>query len=86
MIILQVKEAEQLFYLSDDDLVSIMNKMTQEMNKGLGKDTNPSAKVKMIPSFVESLPDGTGKLYFYSLSKSNNCENVFFFMQNWVTF
>ena len=34
--------------------------MTSEMKKGLSKATNPNAKVKMIPSFVESLPDGTG--------------------------
>lgn len=31
-----------------------------EMKKGLGKDTNPDAKVKMIPSYVTNLPNGTG--------------------------
>ena len=51
---------EEQFNLSDEKLKKIMNTMTSEMNKGLKKDTNPDAKVKMIPSYVESLPDGTG--------------------------
>lgn len=46
--------------LSDEQLTSIMQKMLFEMNKGLGKDTNAEAKMKMIPSFVKALPDGTG--------------------------
>lgn len=32
----------------------------KEMEKGLGADTNPTASVKMLPSFVRSTPDGTG--------------------------
>lgn len=31
------------------------------MVKGLGRDTNPTATVKMLPSFVRSLPDGSGE-------------------------
>lgn len=30
------------------------------MEKGLGADTNPTASVKMLPTFVRSTPDGTG--------------------------
>ena len=41
-----------------------MKKMNLEMLKGLSKDTNPTAKVKMIPSYVTHLPDGSGINYF----------------------
>ena len=57
-----MKETLHQLHLSDDNLVAIMNQMLVEMRKGLAKETNPSAKVKMIPSYVESLPDGTGML------------------------
>ena len=32
----------------------------REMDKGLCRDTNPEAAVKMLPTFVRSTPDGTG--------------------------
>ena len=35
--------------------------MLGEFNKGLGKETNPTAKVKMFPTYVRDVPDGTGK-------------------------
>merc|ERR1719457_194259 len=41
--------------------------MTLEMSKGLGKETNEKAKVKMIPSFVTALPDGTERGNFLAL-------------------
>lgn len=47
--------------LSDDVLLDVMARFQAEMVKGLGKDTNPTATVKMLPSFVRSLPDGTGE-------------------------
>lgn len=31
------------------------------MKNGLKKRTNPTADIKMFPSFVRSLPDGTGE-------------------------
>lgn len=31
------------------------------MVRGLGRDTNPTATVKMLPTFVRSLPDGSGE-------------------------
>lgn len=38
-----------------------MEIMLGEFNKGLGKETNPTAKVKMYPTYVRDVPDGTGK-------------------------
>lgn len=47
--------------LSDDVLLDVMGRFQAEMVKGLGRDTNPTATVKMLPSFVRSLPDGSGE-------------------------
>ncbi|NWT98592.1 HXK1 protein, partial [Urocynchramus pylzowi] len=47
--------------LSDDVLLDVTARFQAEMVKGLGRDTNPTAAVKMLPSFVRSLPDGSEK-------------------------
>ncbi|NXF89566.1 HXK1 protein, partial [Eubucco bourcierii] len=47
--------------LSDDVLLDVMARFQAEMVKGLGRDTNPTATVKMLPTFVRSLPDGSEK-------------------------
>uniref|UniRef100_A0A8C3AQG0 Hexokinase-2 n=1 Tax=Cyclopterus lumpus TaxID=8103 RepID=A0A8C3AQG0_CYCLU len=39
----------------------------REMDKGLGRDTNPTAAVKMLPTFVRSTPDGTEQGEFLAL-------------------
>lgn len=43
------------------------------MVKGLGRDTNPTATVKMLPSFVRSLPDGSGESPCPQHSKMSCC-------------
>jgi len=58
---------ERNFNLSEDDCRTVMQRMTLEMSKGLGKETNEKAKVKMIPSFVTALPDGTERGNFLAL-------------------
>lgn len=35
--------------------------MRTEILNGLSKSTHDSATVKMLPSFVQSTPDGTGR-------------------------
>lgn len=35
--------------------------MRTEILNGLSKSTHDAATVKMLPSFVQSTPDGTGK-------------------------
>uniref|UniRef100_A0A8C2T1Y1 hexokinase n=1 Tax=Coturnix japonica TaxID=93934 RepID=A0A8C2T1Y1_COTJA len=53
--------------LSDDVLLDVMARFQAEMVKGLGRDTNPTATVKMLPSFVRSLPDGSGEFLLLPL-------------------
>uniref|UniRef100_A0A8B9QL40 Hexokinase-2 n=1 Tax=Apteryx owenii TaxID=8824 RepID=A0A8B9QL40_APTOW len=60
----QIKKVDRYLYhmrLSDDVLLDVMARFQAEMVKGLGRDTNPTAAVKMLPSFVRSLPDGSEK-------------------------
>uniref|UniRef100_A0ACB8F8H7 Hexokinase hkdc1 n=1 Tax=Sphaerodactylus townsendi TaxID=933632 RepID=A0ACB8F8H7_9SAUR len=45
--------------LSDDVLLDVMKQFQAEMVKGLGRDTNPTATLKMLPTFVRSTPDGS---------------------------
>lgn len=46
---------------SDETLRDLMVRFGREMEKGLGRDTNPTATVKMLPTFVRSIPDGSGE-------------------------
>uniref|UniRef100_A0A4W5Q0G2 Hexokinase-2 n=1 Tax=Hucho hucho TaxID=62062 RepID=A0A4W5Q0G2_9TELE len=53
--------------LSDENLMDVSVRFRREMNKGLGRDSNPTAAVKMLPTFVRSTPDGTEKGDFLAL-------------------
>ncbi|KAH0623023.1 hypothetical protein JD844_030912 [Phrynosoma platyrhinos] len=53
--------------LSDETLQEISDRFRKDMEKGLGADTNPTASVKMLPTFVRSTPDGTEEGDFLSL-------------------
>ncbi|XP_063047855.1 hexokinase-1 [Engraulis encrasicolus] len=60
----QVKKIDKYLYAmrySDETLRDIMTRFGQEMDKGLARDTNPTATVKMLPTFVRSIPDGSEK-------------------------
>lgn len=46
---------------SDETLKDVMNRFRREIEKGLGRDTSATATVKMLPTFVRSIPDGSGK-------------------------
>ncbi|XP_055969486.1 hexokinase HKDC1 [Sorex fumeus] len=66
----QIKKVDRFLYhmrLSDETLLDIMARFQAEMRKGLGKDTNPTASVKMLPTFVRAIPDGTETGEFLSL-------------------
>ncbi|XP_060225445.1 hexokinase HKDC1 isoform X1 [Meriones unguiculatus] len=66
----QIKKVDRFLYdmrLSDDTLLDIMARFQAEMEKGLGKDTNPTASVKMLPTFVRAIPDGSENGEFLSL-------------------
>ncbi|XP_059407290.1 hexokinase-2-like [Carassius carassius] len=57
-----VQKVDKYLYhmrLSDENLMDVSKRFRREMDKGLGRDTNPTAAVKMLPTFVRSTPDGT---------------------------
>ncbi|XP_061672853.1 hexokinase-2 isoform X2 [Syngnathoides biaculeatus] len=53
--------------LSDENLMDISMRFRREMDKGLCRDTNPTAVVKMLPTYVRSTPDGTEQGEFLAL-------------------
>ncbi|XP_008585908.1 PREDICTED: putative hexokinase HKDC1 [Galeopterus variegatus] len=66
----QIKKVDRFLYhmrLSDETLLDIMARFQTEMEKGLAKDTNPTASVKMLPTFVRAIPDGSENGEFLSL-------------------
>ncbi|KAM9313058.1 hexokinase-2 [Gastrophryne carolinensis] len=66
----QVQKVDKYLYhmrLSDETLLEISNRFYKQMEKGLGADTNPTACVKMLPTFVRSTPDGTENGDFLAL-------------------
>ncbi|XP_062375461.1 hexokinase-1-like [Sardina pilchardus] len=66
----QVKKIDKYLYsmrFSDETLHDVMVRFGREMEKGLGRDTNPTATVKMLPTFVRSIPDGSEKGDFIAL-------------------
>ncbi|CAG09720.1 unnamed protein product, partial [Tetraodon nigroviridis] len=61
------------FQLSHEDLMEISVRFRREMDKGLCRDTSPTAAVRMLPTFVRSTPDGTehGEFLALDLGGSN---------------
>lgn len=57
----QIENIVRPFILSDDDYLKIMDVMLDNFNRGLGKETNATARVKMFQTYVKSVPDGTEK-------------------------
>lgn len=45
---------------SDETLLDITQRFRKELVTGLGRDTNATATLKMLPTFVRSIPDGSG--------------------------
>uniref|UniRef100_A0A8D3CK43 Hexokinase-2 n=1 Tax=Scophthalmus maximus TaxID=52904 RepID=A0A8D3CK43_SCOMX len=66
----QLKKIDKYLYsmrFSDETLKDIMNRFRREMEGGLGRDTNATSTVKMLPTFVRSIPDGSEKGDFVAL-------------------
>ncbi|NWV94033.1 HXK2 protein, partial [Machaerirhynchus nigripectus] len=53
--------------LTHADLEKVQALMRQEMEKGLGKHTNATASVRMLPTYVTHTPDGTERGDFLAL-------------------
>ncbi|KAJ8248261.1 hypothetical protein GJAV_G00240120 [Gymnothorax javanicus] len=63
----QVSEMLAPFKLSLEQLQEVKDKMRAEMERGLRKDSHSTASVKMLPTYVYSLPDGTEKGKYLAL-------------------
>lgn len=61
------------FVLTNDQLEKVKALLLQEFKNGLGRDSNPSADVKMFPTYVRDVPDGTehGKFLALDLGGTN---------------
>ncbi|XP_062463571.1 hexokinase-3 [Pezoporus occidentalis] len=53
--------------LSHSDLQRVQALMRQEMDLGLGKETNARSSVRMLPTYVRATPDGTERGEFLAL-------------------
>jgi hypothetical protein len=48
--------------LSDDQISEMMNRLMEDIQLGLGKNTHQKSIVKCFVTYVQDLPNGTGKL------------------------
>lgn len=64
---------------SDETLLDITQRFRMELANGLGRDTNPTAVLKMLPTFVRSIPDGSGEIPFPA-SRHPSVFELFFFL------
>ncbi|KAM9825539.1 hexokinase-1-like [Syngnathus typhle] len=65
-----VKKIDKYLYsmrFSDETLLDIMQRFRMEMVKGLNRDTYTTSSLKMLPTFVRSIPDGSEKGDFIAL-------------------
>ncbi|KAF6317261.1 hexokinase domain containing 1 [Rhinolophus ferrumequinum] len=63
----QIDRVLSLLRLTPEQLVRVRDKMRAELEYGLKKDTHPQATVKMLPTYVCGMPDGTEKGKFLAL-------------------
>ncbi len=57
----QIAETLAEFRLTKEQLLEVKKRMRTEIQNGLSKNTQSTATVKMLPTYVRSTPDGTGK-------------------------
>jgi len=69
----QIEEILGKLKLSTEDLYRVMSLLHNEMEKGLNPDTHASANVKMFPTYVRALPDGSerGEILALDLGGTN---------------
>lgn len=63
----QVSDAVNQFKVDDKSLRKLMDLLVIEMEKGLSQEESSKATVKMLPSYVRSLPNGSEKGHFLAL-------------------
>lgn len=59
----QIDKVLALFQLTREQLMDVQGKMRREFEYGLKRDTHLMATVKMLPTYVCGMPDGTGGPY-----------------------
>ena len=57
----QIQQTLAEFRLTKAQLLEVKKRMRTEIERGLKKESNEEATVKMLPTFVRSTPDGTGE-------------------------
>lgn len=69
----KIREICQDLVLSDETLIKIRDLLNAEIERGLGKETNPSATIKCFPTYVRHLPTGqeSGKFLALDLGGTN---------------
>merc|ERR1719290_105555 len=63
----KVQEILKELVLSQEDLKEVCDRLQEEINRGLAKDSNPEATIKCFPTYVRELPDGKEKGRFLAL-------------------
>lgn len=61
LVWMQVEQILSEFRLNKDDLKEVMKRMQCEMERGLRLETHEEASVKMLPTYVCSTPEGSGR-------------------------
>ncbi|XP_032678925.1 hexokinase type 2 isoform X2 [Odontomachus brunneus] len=62
-----IRDACKDLVLSDEQLRLVMQKLTDEINRGLSRETHEDAIVKCFTTYVQDLPNGTEKGNFLAL-------------------
>nr|CAB3253148.1 hexokinase-1 [Phallusia mammillata] len=62
-----IEDAINGFYLGDDKLKELTSLMEAEFEKGLCKETNDKAEIKMLPAYVTETPNGKEEGDFLAL-------------------
>ncbi|KAK7085171.1 hypothetical protein SK128_015715 [Halocaridina rubra] len=63
----KVKDICEELILSHESLREVCDILEEELNKGLGRDSNPEAAIKCFPTYVRELPNGKEKGRFLAL-------------------
>lgn len=63
----KIREQCQELILTDKQVEEIMRRLINEINRGLGKDTQPEADIKCFVTYVQDLPNGKEKGKFLAL-------------------
>jgi hexokinase len=61
VLCLQIEGILSEYIHGPDTYKHVQSLLLKEMEKGLARETNAEAAIKMFPTYVRALPDGSGK-------------------------